>query len=107
MKQGDVIWVNLNPIAGHEQGNLRPVIIVDRDDVPLPSDLHIVVPITSKSKGYPLELALPPEMKTSGYALPFQVRTLDLINRQTKFIEHAPSSFVNQCCTITAQLIKS
>ncbi|MBQ1915736.1 MAG: type II toxin-antitoxin system PemK/MazF family toxin, partial [Selenomonadaceae bacterium] len=24
MKQGDIVWVNLNPVAGHEQGNFRP-----------------------------------------------------------------------------------
>ncbi|MBQ1913826.1 MAG: type II toxin-antitoxin system PemK/MazF family toxin [Selenomonadaceae bacterium] len=107
MKQGDIVWVNLNPVAGHEQGNFRPAIIVDRDEIPLPSNLRIVVPITSKSKGYPLELPLLPGMKTSGYALPFQVRTLDVINRQAKVIEHAPQSFVDQCCSITAQLIKS
>lgn len=106
MKQGDIIWVNLNPIVGHEQGNFRPAMIVDRDEVPLPSNLHIVIPITSKSKGYPLELPLPLGMKTTGYALPFQVRTLDVVTRQAKVIEHAPQDFIDKCCSITTQLIK-
>ena len=106
MKQGDIIWVNLSPVAGHEQGNFRPAMIVDRDEVPLPSNLHIVIPITTKSKGYPLELPLPAGMKTTGYALPFQIRTLDVKNRQAKFIERAPQEFVEYCCNITAQLIK-
>lgn len=106
MKQGDIIRVNLNPVAGHEQGNLRPVMIVDRNEIPLPSNLHIVIPITSKSKGYPLEIPLPKGMNTTGYALPFQVRTLDTKSRKAEFIEHAPQDFVDQCCSITAQLIK-
>ena len=42
MRQGDIILVNLNPTKGHEQGNYRPAMIIDRDDVPLPSNLHIV-----------------------------------------------------------------
>ena len=107
MNQGDIIWVSLNPVAGHEQGNFRPAIIVDRDEVPLPSNLHIVIPVTSKSKGYPLEIPLPPGMKTTGYALPFQLRTLDVKSRKARFIEHAPQSFVDQCCSIAAQLMKS
>ncbi len=105
MKQGDIILVNFNPTIGHEQGNYRPAIIIDRDEVPLPSNLHIVVPITSKHKGYPLELPLPDGMKTVGYALPFQLRVLDVASRQAKLIEHAPQDFVEQCCNIAAQLI--
>ena len=105
MKQGDIIWVNLNPVAGHEQGNFRPALIVDRDEIPLPSNLHIIIPITSKSKGYPLEIPLPEGLKTTGFALPFQVRTLDTESRGAKFIEHAPQDFADKCCSLTAQLI--
>jgi len=107
MKQGDIILVNFNPTVGHEQGNYRPAMIIDRDDIPLPSNLHIVVPITTKRKGYTLELPLPPDMKTSGYALPFQLRVLDVNNRQAKFVEHATQDFIEQCCSIAAQLIKA
>ena len=107
MKQGDIIWVDLNPVSGHEQGNQRPAMIVDRDEIPLLGSLRIVIPITSRSKNYPLELPLPEGMKTVGYALPFQVRTLDIRNRNAKFIEHAPKDFIDQCCSITAQLIKA
>jgi mRNA interferase MazF len=107
MRQGDIILVNLNPTKGHEQGNYRPAMIIDRDDVPLPSNLHIVVPITSKNKGYPLEFPLPSGLKTIGYALPFQLRVLDVNYRNAKLVEHAPQEFVDQCCDIAVQLIKA
>lgn len=107
MKQGDIIWVNLNPAAGHEQGNFRPAMIVDRDEIPLPSNLRIIIPITGKTKGYPLELPLPENMKTKGFALPFQVRALDIEIRGARFIEQAPRDFVDKCCSLTAQLVKA
>ncbi|MBE6101692.1 MAG: type II toxin-antitoxin system PemK/MazF family toxin [Selenomonas ruminantium] len=107
MNQGDIILVNFNPVKGHEQGNYRPAMIIDRDDVPLPSNLHIVIPITSKSKGYPLELPLPEGMKTSGYALPFQLRVMDVISRSANIVEHAPQDFVDLCCSVASQLIKA
>ena len=43
-------------------------------------------------------------MMTTGFALPFQVRSLDLRQRNAKFIEHAPEDFIEKCCNITGQL---
>lgn len=102
--QGDICKVNLNPVAGHEQGNYRPVMIVSRDDVPLPGGLQIVIPITSHRHGFALEFDLPEGMATTGYALPFHVRSLDLQKRHANFIEHAPANFIEKCCSITGQL---
>ena len=31
--QGDIVAVNMNPVKGHEQGNFRPVVILN--SVPL------------------------------------------------------------------------
>ena len=103
--QGDIVYVNLNPTAGHEQGNLRPVIILNRKDIPLPGDLYIVAPITSHKKSYPLELELPANLKTHGVALIFQLRTLDLNARNAKFVENAGETFTFQCCSLASQLI--
>lgn len=103
-KQGDICKVNLNPVSGHEQGNYRPVMIVSRDDIPLPGGVQIVIPITSQKHGFALEFALPEEMETTGFALPFHVRSLDLRQRNARFIEHAPADFVEKCCNITSQL---
>lgn len=103
-KQGDICKVNLNPISGHEQGNYRPVLVISRDDIPLPGGLQIVIPITSQKHGFALEFALPQGMATQGFALPFHVRSLDLHQRNAKFIEHAPKDFIEKCCTVTSQL---
>lgn len=52
-KRGDIIKLNFNPTKGHEQGNFRPALVMNF--FPLPGDLNIVLPITSKEKNYPFE----------------------------------------------------
>ena len=93
--KGDIVKVDLNPIKGHEQGNYGPVLVMNT--VPLPSDLNVVLPITSKRKTYPLEVELDARTKTQGMILCFQVRTVDLSRRKAIFIEKAPSDIVELC----------
>ncbi|MBO4844743.1 MAG: type II toxin-antitoxin system PemK/MazF family toxin [Lachnospiraceae bacterium] len=93
--KGDIVKVNLNPAKGHEQGNYRPVLVMN--SVPLPGGLNIVLPITSKQKSYPLEVELDSRTVTQGVVLCFQVRTVDLVNRGAKIIEKAPGDIVDIC----------
>lgn len=93
--KGDIVKVNLNPTKGHEQGNLRPVLVMN--SVPLPGGLNIVLPITSKQKSYPLEVELDNCTKTQGVVLCFQIRTVDLSSRGAQFLEKAPSNIVDTC----------
>lgn len=94
-KKGDIVKVNLNPTKGHEQGNYRPVLVMN--SVPLPGGLNIVLPITSKEKSYPLEVELDGRTTTQGVILCFQIRTVDLKSRKAKIIEKAPVDIVNTC----------
>ncbi|SDZ96346.1 mRNA interferase MazF [Oribacterium sp. KHPX15] len=93
--KGDIVKVDLNPIKGHEQGNYRPVIVMN--SVPLPGDLNIILPITTKQKSYPLEVELDKRTKTQGVVLCFQIRTVDLVKRGAIFIEKAPADIVDTC----------
>lgn len=93
--KGDIVKVNLNPAKGHEQGNYRPVLVMN--SVPLPGGLNIILPITSKQKSYPLEVELDDRTSTQGVVLCFQVRTLDLTKRGAKFLEKAPADIVETC----------
>ena len=93
--KGDIVKVDLNPIKGHEQGNYRPVLVMN--SVPLPGGLNIVLPITSKQKTYPLEVELDDRTTTEGLVLCFQIRTADLVKRGAKFVEKAPADIVELC----------
>lgn len=93
--KGDIVKVNLNPTKGHEQGNYRPVLVMN--SVPLPGGVNIILPITTKQKSYPLEVELDNRTKTQGVILCFQIRTIDLASRGATFIEKAPTDIVENC----------
>lgn len=94
-QRGDIVKVDLNPVNGHEQGNFRPVLVLN--SLPMPGGLNLVVPITTKQKTYPLEVLLDQRTRTTGCVLCFQLRTLDLNARKAKFIEKMPDDLLELC----------
>lgn len=93
---GDIVLVNLDPTKGHEQKNIRPVLVMN--NVPLPGGLNIVLPISTKIKSYALDVSLDRRTKTQGTIMCYQIRVLDLNVRKAKYLEKAPADIV-QCCT--------
>lgn len=79
-RQGEVWDADLSPTADHEQSGHRPCLIVSVDQVGTgPSDLAIVVPLTSKDKGNPLDVRIDPPhggLEVPSFAMPYQVRTI-------------------------------
>ena len=47
IKQGDIIWASLDPIKGHEQAGLRPVLILQNDLFNEHLGTVLVVPLTT------------------------------------------------------------
>ena len=94
-QKGDIVRANLNPTKGHEQGEYRPLLVMN--SVPLPGGLNIVLPVTSHKKSYPLEVELDDRTATQGVILCFQIRTVDLNARDASFIEKAPADIVELC----------
>ena len=88
--KGDIVLLQFNPQQGHEQAGARPALVLTEKVYNEKTGLAIMCPITSKVKGYPFEIALPPRLKTEGVILADQVKNLDWRARQIKFIEKAP-----------------
>lgn len=99
--RGDIVKVNLNPVTGNEQGNYRPVLVMN--GFPLPGGVNIVLPITSHKKNFLFEVDLDERCKTHGVVLCFQIRPLDLDNRDAVFIEHIPDDITNLCSEYAAR----
>lgn len=89
---GHVIKVDLDPIAGHEQSGWRPAIVLSPNAYNSKTSLVVAVPVTNHVKGYPFEVRLPSQMKTTGVVLADQIRSLDWQARRAKYVETAPSS---------------
>jgi mRNA interferase MazF len=93
-EQGDIIMLDFDPQAGHEQKGRRPAYIASNKDYGNITSLTIVCPITSTDKNFPLHVKLDDNTKTSGVIMCEQVKSLDLGARNARFVEKAP----NQIC---------
>jgi mRNA interferase MazF len=92
--RGDLVWVDFDPQAGREQAGRRPALVLSPRAYHECAPFAIVCPITSKAKGYPFEVALPPGLAVGGVVLADQVKSLDRRIRQIDTIGKAPTETV-------------
>jgi mRNA interferase MazF len=79
--RGDVVWADLNPVRGHEQGGLRPVVVVSNDVFNARSGTVIALAVTSQAQqaGFPLTLELTgAKLPKRSWVKISQVRTLSV-----------------------------
>jgi len=96
--RGEIRWADLNPVRGHEQAGLRPVLILSHDIFNEKSGTVIAVAITSQPQkaGFPLTLELKsPNLPKKSWLKISQIRTLSL-ERIGKFIRKASPEELNQ-----------
>jgi mRNA interferase MazF len=79
---GDLVWLTLDPQAGHEQGGRRPALVLSPRIYNLKSGLALVCPITNQAKGYPFEVSVPSGCGVTGVVLADQLKSLDWKARQ-------------------------
>jgi len=93
-KQGDIVFMNFSPQAGHEQGGRRPALIVSNDGYNHFTGLAIVCPITNTDNKFPMHVPLEEKTSTSGVILCEHVKSLDLSARNAEFIEKLPDDLL-------------
>ena len=84
--RGDIVWLDFDPQAGHEQAGKRPAIVISPKKYNSKVGLALFQPITSKQKGYPFEVLLPKNLPISGVILSDQIKSLDWKRRKIKYI---------------------
>jgi len=88
--RGHIVWLQFSPQAGHEQAGRRPALVVSPEAYNRKVGLALFCPITSRVKGYPFEVVLPPGLAVSGAVLSDQVKSLDWQDREAQQICTAP-----------------
>lgn len=78
VKQGDIIKLNFNPQAGHEQAGYRPALVISNDFFNQKANVTIVCPITNTDNQFPLHVPLDSRTETTGVVLCEHVKALDL-----------------------------
>ena len=82
--RGDLVWLQFNPQAGHEQAGHRPALVVSPRSYNGRVGLALLCPVTSHVKGYPFEVVLPAGGNAAGAILADQLKSLDWRVRQAK-----------------------
>ena len=72
---GDIIWIQFNPQAGHEQAGHRPAVVLSPATYNGKVGLALCVPLTTRAKGYPFEV--PVAGRRGGVALADQIKKVD------------------------------
>lgn len=95
-QRGDVVWITLNPQAGHEQAGRRPALVLSPAAYNGKVGLAILCPITNQVKGYPFEVVVPDGLAITGAILSDQVKSLDWRARDAELICTLPTTTVSQ-----------
>ena len=96
--RGDIRWADLNPVRGHEQSGLRPVLILSHDIFNERSGTVIAVAITSQPQraGFPLTMELKTvRLPKRSWVKISQIRTLS-VERIGKIIGKASPEAMDQ-----------
>lgn len=104
--RGDLMWLDFNPQAGHEQAGRRPALVVSPLAYNARTGLALCCPVTSHIKGYPFEVLVPDGLKVSGAVLSDHVKNLDWRARRAEFIARLPQRELEQVINRVILLLK-
>ena len=94
--RGDLIWLQFNPQAGHEQAGHRPAVVISPSSYNRRVGLALCCPVTSQVKDYPFEVLLPQGFGVEGAILSDQVKSLDWRVRKAKRIGKLPANVLQE-----------
>lgn len=98
-KRGEIWLLNLNPTTGKERQGMRPVLVVSTQAFNQ-SGLTVICPITqggnqARFAGFAVTL-MATSAQTQGVVMCNQPRTVDLLARQSQFIEVLPNKVIDE-----------
>ena len=80
---GDVVWLEFDPQAGHEQAGHRPALVVSPASYNAKTGLMVCCPMSTRIKGHPFEVVAEFDGVASA-VLSDQVKSLDWKVRKAK-----------------------
>lgn len=105
-EQGDIVYLDFDPQAGHEQRGRRPALVVSNDLFNRMNSLTIVCPITHTDRNSPFHLRLDARTRTAGVIMCDQARMLDLRSRHASFEEKAPEEITAEAVDMIISFVE-
>lgn len=104
-ERGDLVWLDFDPQAGHEQAGRRPALVLSPRAYHQRTPFAIVCPITSRIKGYPFEVRLPEGAAIAGAVLADQVKSVDRHKRRIEVAGKAPAGVIEEVTELLKLLV--
>ena len=118
-RRGDIVWINFNPQAGHEQANERPALVLSAEQYNRRLRLAIMCPITTRRAPYrrDLDVSIPPGVairnkdftgfiELTGVIQADHIKSLDWLERRARYAGEMPNATLNQVLQIVGTLVK-
>ena len=100
VNQGNIVKVNFNPQAGHEQAGYRPALVVSNNFFNQKTGMTILCPITNTDNGFPLHIKLNDSTNTTGVILCEHLRSVDLSDRGYAVVESVPDEILRKVLSV-------
>jgi len=102
---GDLVWLTFDPQKGREQSGRRPALVLSPAAYNGKTGLALVCPVTTRVKGYPFEVSLPPGLQVSGVVLADHVKSLDWKERRGELAGHVSAEVLDEVVARLAPLL--
>jgi mRNA interferase MazF len=76
-ERGDVVLIPLSPLGARRQAGRRPALVLSLQAYNSRVGLAVLCPITTRVKGYPFEVLIPPGLPLEGAILSDRTESLD------------------------------
>jgi mRNA interferase MazF len=96
-ERGDLVYVNFNPQAGHEQAGRRPAIVLSPKAFNQTTGFASLAPITNTERGWGYEVKLPTGLAFEGVILTDQVKNLEWTARNIDVKGQATQEVIEDC----------
>ena len=103
--RGHLVWLTFDPQAGHEQAGTRPALVISPGPYNRKVGLALFCPVTSRIKGYPFEVPLPPGLEVQGAILSDQIKSLDWRVRRARFAGTLPAPVLEEAVARVLALV--
>lgn len=99
--RGDLVWITLNPIAGHEQSGRRPAMVISPRSYNRKTGLCVLCPATRQAKGYAFEVEIANPDGTTSVLLADHLRNVDWKARYIQLIHRVSDA---ELCEVVAKI---
>ncbi len=104
--RGDLIVLDFDPQAGHEQMKRRPALVLSAAAFNDAFGLAFVAPITTKPRGHAFEVPLPKDLRVKGAIMVHQLKSFDWRARRARPAGKVPDDILAVASEIVRDIIE-